>query len=192
MVAIFLAGSSFHALAQAERVDAGLIDTCRGCHAAGGNGTNSSAPRLNGQLAPYIIYRLRELTDLTRNSVQATMAMHDVAHMKENQKTAVAEYFASQPPTAAQPQPGQLAAMGKRLYLNGDPPGQLPACQSCHGAEADGNGNVPRLAGQRREYLRNQLWNFNFVMREHATMNANAIKLNPDQINSLVAYLGAD
>jgi cytochrome c553 len=188
-----LAGSACGAWAQgASGAPPELIKTCESCHGPGGNGDTPSTPRLNGQLSAYIVNRLRELSDLTRNSMHATLAMHDIAQMKDSLKAEVADYFSHQPPTPAQPQPGKLAAMGERLYANGDSADQIPPCQSCHGAHAEGQGMAPRLAGQHRDYLKTQLWDFNFVMRENATMHPNAMKLSADQIDALVAYLGSD
>jgi len=180
------------AMAQGTNAPPELITKCESCHGPGGNGTVPSTPRLNGQRASYIVSRLQELTDLTRNSTHATLAMYDIAHMKDSLKAAVADYFSHQAPTAGRPQAGKLAAMGKQLYTSGDPVRGIAACQSCHGANAEGQGNVPRLAGQHREYLKAQLWDFNFATREHAVMNGNAMKLSPDQIDGLVAYMGAD
>jgi cytochrome c553 len=118
--------------------------------------------------------------------------MYDIAHMKDPLKAAVADHFSHQAPTSARPQTAKLAAIGKRLYVSGDSATGVQACQSCHGANAEGQGNVPRLAGQHRDYLKTQLWDFNFATREHTVMNGNAMKLNPDQIDGLVAYLGAE
>ena len=190
--AVMLLNLASAAFAQGISAPPNVIKTCESCHGPGGNGPTPSTPRLNGQLAAYTVNRLRELTDLTRNSVRATMAMHDNAKMNDTLRAAVADYFSRQTPTPAQPQAGKLTAIGQRLYANGDAAIQLPACQSCHGADAEGQGNAPRLAGQHRDYLRAQLWNFNLVMRDNPVMHPNAMKLNSDQIESLVAWLGAD
>jgi len=175
LAASILAACCTAALAQGTSVPPGLITTCESCHGPGGNGATPSTPRLNGQLSPYIVNRLQELADLTRNSIHA-----------------VADYFSHQAPTPARPQTGKLAAIGKQLYVSGDSATGIQACQSCHGANAEGQGNVPRLAGQHRDYLKIQLWDFNFATREHTVMNGNAMKLSSDQIDGLVAYLGAD
>jgi cytochrome c553 len=186
------AGLASPSLAQVAGAPPELTQRCESCHGPGGNGTTVSTPRLNGQLSAYIVLRLNELADLTQNSPHATAAMYDIAHMSDSNKAVVADYFSHLPPTAAQPQSGKLGAMGQKLYANGDPANQAPACQSCHGANAEGQGYVPRLAGQHRDYLKTQLWNFNFAMRENSIMVHNAMKFNSDQIDALVAYLGAD
>jgi cytochrome c553 len=180
------------AMAQGADAPPDLIKTCESCHGPGGNGETPSTPRLNGQLSTYIVNRLRELTDLTSNSPHASMAMYDIAHMKDSLRATMADYFAGQTPTAASPQSGKLAAMGARIFATGDPANHVEACQSCHGAKAEGQGNAPRLGGQHRSYLKTQLWDFNFSMRENSVMHPVALRLNPDQIDGLVAYLGAD
>jgi cytochrome c553 len=185
------AGLASAAVAQVSVAPPELIQHCESCHGPGGNGTTVSTPRLNGQLSAYIVHRQYELGDLTQNSPHA-MEMYDVAHMSDSDKAAAADYLSHQPPTAAQPQPGKLGAMGQKLYANGDPANNVPACQSCHGANAEGQGNVPRLAGQHREYLKTQLWGLNFGLRTNSIMGPNAMKLSSDQIDALAAYLGAD
>jgi len=168
-----------------------MIKTCESCHGPAGNGTTVLTPRLNGQLSAYIVHRLYELGNLTQNSPHA-MAMYDIAHISDSDKAAAANYLSHQTPTAAQPQAGKLGEMGQKLYANGDPANNVPACQSCHGANAEGQGEVPHLAGQHREYLKTQLWGLNFGLRANSIMGPNAMKLSSDQIDALVAYLGAD
>ena len=168
-----------------------LIQRCESCHGPGGNGTTISTPRLNGQLSAYIVHRLNELADLTQNSIHA-MVMSDIAHMSDLDKAAAGDFFSHLPTTAAQPQSGKLSAMGQELYAKGDPVNHAPACQICHGANAEGQGYAPRLAGQHRDYLKAQLWGFNFGMRANSIMGPNAMKLSSDQIDALAAYLEAD
>lgn len=180
------------ALAQEAGADAGMIRTCESCHGPNGNSIRPLTPRLNGQAAGYIVNRLRELTDLTQNSFRATMAMHDTAAMKDSDRTALAGYFSRQAPTPAKPQAGKIAMAGRHLYENGDPARNLPACQSCHGANGEGGGTSPRLSGQRRDYLKAQLWDFNFAQRENAVMHPVGLKLEADEIDALAAWLGAD
>ncbi len=192
LAAAILAGSGAVALAQGAAAPPDLIKSCESCHGPGGNGTTTATPRLNGQLSVYIVNRLHQLADLTQNSTHATMAMYDVAHMKDSLKTAVADYFSRQTPTPARPQAGKLAAIGQKLYAGGDPVNHVQACQSCHGANGEGQNASPRLAGQHRDYLKTQLWDFNMAVRENSVMHPNALRLSDDQIDGLVAYLGAD
>ena len=50
--------------------------------------------------------------------------------------------------------------MGKRLYEEGDPETNVPACMACHGPEAKGQDEIPRLAGQLNDYIFNKLVNW--------------------------------
>jgi cytochrome c553 len=75
----------------------------------------------------------------------------------------------------------------EKPYENGLPAEGVVACQSCHGAHGEGQGAVPQLAGQKEEYLKMQLWAFNFVARVHGTMNSGAMKFSSEQIEAISA-----
>lgn len=183
---------SFSAMAQgADTAPPELIKTCESCHGTGGNSTVGSTPRLNGQLPGYISARLGNFLDLTREAPHASEAMNGVAHsIKDSLRPALADYFAQQPPTPAKP--GRQASLGARIFSDGVPASQVPACQTCHGAHAEGSGSAPRLAGQHADYLKTQLWALNFALRESDAMHQNADKLSSDQIDALVSYLAGD
>jgi cytochrome c553 len=46
-----------------------------------------------------------------------------------------------------------LAETGRRLFEEGDPNANVPACAACHGPEATGQGPNARLAGQLFPYV---------------------------------------
>src|ERR1700674_3193701 len=68
----------------------------------------------------------------------------------------------------------------------------IRACTWCHGASGQGFMSAPQLAGQRRQYIENQLVNF----KNHARDNPNskqfmwgvATNLNPQISRNLAAY----
>jgi cytochrome c553 len=76
------------------------------------------------------------------------------------------------------------------IFAQGVPPG-LPACATCHGAEAQGNaaGGFPRLAGAPEAYLAAQLADFASGARPNAIMGPYAKLLDPAQQAALAAYL---
>jgi cytochrome c553 len=82
-----------------------------------------------------------------------------------------------------------LIAQGKQIFLAGVPDRQIPACSSCHGAEAQGNGPFPRLAGQHAPYLYKQLLVIQSVLRTAPVMHGVIKDLNHEQMQSVVAYL---
>ena len=99
------------ALAQAASPPPDVIKSCESCHGAGGNSTVASTPRLNGQQEAYIVARLKDFLDITRETPHATYNMWQVvSNLSDDTRTAVARYFAGQPP--AEPSPGAQAAAG--------------------------------------------------------------------------------
>jgi len=64
-------------------------------------------------------------------------------------------------------------------------------CVTCHGPELHGQQHIPRLAGQRPEYLRTQLLGFKAQTRfdMDGNMTSAAQPLAPADIEALAAYL---
>ena len=159
------------ARAQAQSIAAGDIaaeaSKCQACHDAPGQ---NAVPRLNGQHPAYILTRLREFHNPASQTPHATYAMWDMSSSIGAKKAeALAEFFSRQTPAPAH-SGGTLAAKGKQLYESGA--GNGPACQTCHGAQGEGKGAVPRLAGQHNLYLSQQLESFGLMVRVHEAMNA--------------------
>ena len=101
----------------------------------------------------------------------------------------LAAYFSQQ--SAAQGRSGNatLAAQGKQIFVEGVPGRQIPACASCHGAQAQGNGPFPRLAGQHAPYLLRQLLVIQSVLRTAPVMHGVIKDLTRPQMEAVVAYL---
>lgn len=165
---------------------------CQNCHGPDGNSISPTFPRLNGQQAQYIITQLKSFRDHTRADPHAMAYMWGMSSQLSNSTiTALANYLAAQKPTPAQPG-GALAAEGKKLFMNGDPSHNVPACEACHGDHGQGNGQFPRLAGQHADYLRNQLENFRSLVRKNTIMHANTAEMTDHQIEAVVSYLAND
>jgi cytochrome c553 len=176
------------ALAQAASPSPDVIKTCENCHGAGGNSTVTTTPRLNGQHADYIVARLKDFLDVTRETPHATYNMWQVvSNLSDDGRNAVARYFAGQPPT--EPNPGPQAAAGQKIYENGVPARSIPACVTCHGARGAGQGAMPRLAGQHADYFKTQLWVFSFQLRENNVMHPNTNQMHQDEMDALASYL---
>src|ERR1019366_1730188 len=88
--------------------------------------------------------------------------MYDVAHvLSPATRAALAKQFRG---LNAKPLGGsskKLVAMGKKIYEEGVPETNVPACMACHGSEAKGQDAIPRLAGQLHDYFFNKLVNWN-------------------------------
>ncbi len=167
-----------------------VVARCQSCHGPGGDSASASVPRLNGQQAAYIANQLQDFLDPTRMDPHAIKSMWDVVSNTNSAAfPVIAAYYASQAPTRSRS--GALhAAEGKTLYDNGAP--GVPACQACHGANGEGNGAVPRLAGQHGEYLFNQMTRLELDIRESGVMHPNLKSISDAQIKALVAYLAND
>ena len=159
---------------------------CEACHDSG----NAAMPRLQGQPAPYLAARVRSFADLTRQSPHAYFMFDINAGLSDAALVAMAKYIAAEPVVESAGK-GSLAAKGEHLYRAGKG-GDIGACQGCHGAHAEGGGTVPRLAGQRAAYLREQLEDFSMFTRVHERMNMHSRRMTGDQINALVAFLSRD
>ncbi len=141
---------------------------CSTCHggthmSANGNSINPTYPNLAGQQAEYLQTELQEFHDQTRKDKMAKDYMWGLSsRLTTEQMKSIAEYYAHQKPL---PNPNQsnpaLVAAGQKLFAEGVSDKGVPACASCHGANAEGNGPIPRLAGQHANYLYKQLMIFN-------------------------------
>ena len=67
----------------------------------------------------------------------------------------------------------------------------VPACSSCHGPDAHGLQDFPRLAGQHGQYVLKQLASFRSNMRNVAIMHGVAQNLNLDDMDAVAAFLEA-
>jgi cytochrome c553 len=90
----------------------------------------------------------------------------------------------------------ELSARGKEIYEAGIPDKNVPACSSCHGDDAKGNGPFPRLAGQLFDYISTKLTNWDKERGQDlgdpdssATMQPIARSLTDAQIKAVAAYL---
>lgn len=189
---VFFAATLFAAIGTGQSAlaastpSAALGARCEGCHGDQA-GSKSDAARLNGLSSDYLFERLKAFANPIDQSPHAIDNMWSVIiNMNDTDKRQLADYFANQAAPAAKL---NGPALGRNLYERGIPAQGIAACQSCHGPRGEGQGAVPRLAGQKQEYLKMQLWAFNFVARVHGEMNSGAMKFSSDQIEALAAYL---
>jgi len=178
--------------APAEAVISKATSVCQNCHGPQGDSVSATFPRLNGQQADYIAAQLKSFRSQSRSDPHARAYMWGMAsQLDDGMIDGLAKYFAAQKPT--QPQNGgALAADGKNIYLNGADAQNIPACQACHGEQAEGNSVIPRLAGQHAYYLKSQLEAFRSTLRENDVMHANTKDMTNSQIEALVSYLAND
>jgi cytochrome c553 len=171
------------------------IEYCKTCHGVSGQGFHGSTPipRLAGQQTEYIENQLRAFIEHRRNNKY----MFNVSHvLSPDMRTALAKHFSELNPKPLGGAPKGLVAMGKKIYEGGIPDADVPPCASCHGPDAKGTGEFPRLAGQLNDYILNKLVNWNTERGQDpakpdtsAIMQPIAHKLTKPQIEAVAAYL---
>jgi cytochrome c553 len=164
---------------------------CFSCHGPGGANDNPMFPILAAQQPSYIENQLEAFRAHKRAEPTAQHFMWGVASRDIDAKliAAMAHYFYEQPPAKGIPGDANLVTEGQALFHMGDPTQGLPACASCHGQEAKGNGPFPRLAGQHKDYLIKQLHLIKDAIRNAPVMHGVAVKLNDQQMDAVATYL---
>jgi len=173
------------------------MDYCEVCHGLEGRGFVGyfPVPRLAGQQVEYIENELKGFVERKRADTAApekTNVMFNVGHvLTPAMITALAENFHKLNPKPVGGAPKDLAAAGEKIFTGGIPSAKVPACESCHGADAKGNGPIPRLAGQLYPYVISQLTAWS---KERTETNSNimapiAHSLTDSQIHEVAAYV---
>lgn len=81
-------------------------------------------------------------------------------------------------------------AQGKQIATRGTSAG-VPPCTTCHGARGEGTGDMPRLAGTGKAYLREQLDAFAAGTRQNPVMQPFAQKLSAPERAAAAAYFAS-
>jgi len=171
------------------------IDYCKTCHGLQGQGFRGSypMPRLAGQQPEYLANQLQAFIERRRNNP----VMFNVAHVltPEMQK-ALAEQFNRLDPKPLDGASKENLTEGKKIYLEGIPKSDVPACASCHGDDAKGRDAFPRLAGQLHDYVYKKLTNWDKERGQDknnpdnsAIMQPIAHNLTETQIRAVAGYL---
>ena len=188
---VALTGGSAGAADESAAIDL-IRRECSSCHGAHGISVSPTFPNLAGQQAPYLEAQLKAFRDRSRADPHAQAFMWGMAAQLTDETIAnIAKYLAAQPPApGTRAEPAEIAA-GKKIYEEGISAQNVPACQSCHGNKAQGNGPFPRLAGQHRGYLERQLGAFAANLRANPVMHENSKNLTALQISQVAAFLSS-
>lgn len=165
---------------------------CSTCHGPQGISVSPDFPNLAGQTQQYLQAQLKAFRDHSRADPHAQAFMWGMAaQLPDSEIDQIAKYFSQQPPAPAVAGEAAEVAAGKKIYDEGVPAQDVPACSACHGDKGQGNQVFPRLAGQRRSYLEKQLEAFTSNLRENEIMHENARHLSARQISDVTAYLSS-
>jgi cytochrome c553 len=173
------------------------IEYCEDCHGSSGQGYVGflTMPRLAGQTTTYLESQLRAFAEGRRDR-DLFLNMAKIHGMSPTMRTALAAHFREAHPRPFGGAPRHLAAAGRRIFDDGVPEANIPACAACHGPEAQGQGPNPRLAGQLYPYLMSRLSRFPSESRRAgadvdptATMARVAHNLTRSQMAAVAAYV---
>jgi cytochrome c553 len=129
--------------------------------------------------------------DAPRNEERAWDFMKGVARdLDDATINALAAFFSSQKAVGGKTRAdADTLAKGKALFDNGDMSKGLLPCQSCHGPDAHGNGPIPRLAGQHRDYVELQVKAIKSGVRNVDQMSPLIQSLTDADIKAVAAYV---
>jgi cytochrome c553 len=168
---------------------------CKTCHGVSGQGFRGSfpMPRLAGQQPEYLESQLQAFIERRRTNP----VMFNVAHvLSPAMLKGLATHFKDLNPKPLGGAPKEFVAVGKKIYEDGIPSAEVPACTSCHGPEAKGAEVFPRLAGQLHDYVAKKLLNWSKERGQDpanpdtsAIMQPIAHNLTEAQVKAVAAYL---
>ena len=177
------------ASANAQRI---AVTVCGTCHGRDGNSTQPKFPRLAGQKATYLGAQLKAFRTQTRGDPDAIAYMWGMAsELDDATIDALAAYYAAQKPETSGGGDSAVIARGREIYGHGIAAQGVPACSTCHGPDAHGLQEFPRLAGQHAQYVLKQLASFQSSMRNVAVMHGVAQNLHLADMQAVAAYLEA-
>ncbi len=127
------------------------LKLCAECHGFDGNSTRAGIPSLAGQPKTYVENQLV----LAREGFRGAKEMQDALRGVTDQEIIkLAQHFAAQRPRPAP------AGLDKKLFDRGAAAAKMMGCGVCHLPDFSGRAQMPRLAGQREDYLRETMQAF--------------------------------
>jgi cytochrome c553 len=167
------------------------IRNCTWCHGTSGQGY-ANAPRLAGQRQQYIENQLVSFRQHTRDNPFSKQYMWGAAANLDPQTAHdLAIYFSTLFPKAANDGDRELAVVGRTIYMEGIPDSNIVSCAACHGPNAEGVGEIPRLGGLAYPYLKSRLeqWGEGYHSSAESPMPRIASKLSWSEIEAVASYL---
>jgi cytochrome c553 len=168
---------------------------CNTCHGPSGQGFRGfdPIPRLAWQPVQYLKNQLNAFSARGRSS----NIMYNVSHvLSPAMLAALTTTFNELNPKPLGGAPKELAPGGKKIFEEGVPEANIPPCASCHGPQAKGSDDFPRLAGQLYDYIFSKLTNWSRERGQNpkapdasAIMEPIAHSLTAAQIKAVAAYV---
>lgn len=177
--ALFLAG----AVPAAAQTVLERLKTCLACHGEMGQSTTPLTPSLGAQPAFFLTIQMF----MFREKIRAVPLMNQMMQgVNNNDIKALAEAISKLPPPVPPADPPNAARMSDARAL-----AEQNRCNICHGANYAGGENVPRVAGQREDYLARTLREYKANTRRgyDAAMQDVLHAVSDEQIADLAYFL---
>lgn len=153
-------------------ITAQVSTQCSSCHGATGISINPSWPNLNGQNKAYMTKQLLSFKDRSRKN---SFMNHYALSLSDQDIELVSAYYSKLPR-------GEIKASGEL-------PDKLSTCTACHGELGISQvENMPHLAGQKREYVLQQLKAFKSGTRQDPVMSAIVANLTEKDFEELAIW----
>jgi cytochrome c553 len=160
------------------------VEICSGCHGPGGVSQTDGVPNLAAEPDLFFEWQLVYFRGETRMNELMTPAAKDLT---DDDIRGLGAYFAALPPAApagADSDPALTQTGGKLANER--------HCAQCHTQTFAGNGEVPRLAGQREEFIVKALHDYQHGARRgrgNVIMPEIAYSLNEDDIKAIAHFM---
>jgi cytochrome c553 len=158
-------------------------DSCLACHGPDGNSVTEGIPSIAGQPKLFIETQLVLIREELRPAPQMLPL---VKGMKDAEITRLADHFSKLPAksmASGKPDPARVErGRARAAALH---------CGSCHTPDFGGQNQVPRLAGQREEYLKSEMLAYRDGKRKggDTIMAAALYGVKEDDIEALAHFL---
>ena len=141
--AMMLACATIHSVAAATLEE--RLAPCLACHGENGQSVNPEIPSLGAQAAPYTLIQLFMFREkLRRNDI-----MNDaVKGFSDDDLRTFSDYVSKLPAPQPVAEPADAARLQRGQMLV-----RQHRCDVCHNPDLAGRENVPRIAGQREDFL---------------------------------------
>jgi cytochrome c553 len=158
------------------------VQICAACHGPDGNSTQPLTPTLAGQSSRYLYLQLKDFQEGRRSNEKMTPMAQGLSR---DEMHALADWFSQQKPKPdgfrADPEKARLGKMKADETL----------CTMCHLGGFAGQNEIPRVAGQRHDYIVKQLTDFRAHKRTNDAGNMTSVAgtLKDADIENLAQYL---
>lgn len=160
---------------------------CAACHGADGRSDMAGVPVLAGQPSLYVITQLFLFREGRRNN-DAMIAL--AKPMKDADLRGFSDFIGTLPPV---PAPAPSAPPDAERMSKGQALAQQHKCVFCHGTDLSGGQGVPRIGGQKEDYVRATLQGFKSGERPGYTRAmTEALSQVPVQDLDMLAYYVAN